>query len=64
MNISGFDKAKKKADIVQALTEGVKIENTLGTNEVVDPMEGNEHLAQFNKGAAFMNKLDDNTIIF
>ena len=64
INISGFDKAKKRAAIVQALTEGVKIENTLGTNEVADPMEGDEHLKQFNKGASFMNKLDDNTIIF
>ena len=62
MNISGFDKAKKRAAIVQALTEGAKVENTLGTNEVNKPIENDDHIAQFNKGASYMSKLDDYSI--
>ena len=62
MNLTGFDKTKELSDAIQSVTEGEVVSNQLGTENIATPIEGNDHIEQFNKGADALSKFIDYTI--
>ena len=61
MNITGFNNALDRAMGIEANTQGNQV-NALGNTYTSYDNDDTEHLAQFNKGLAFMDRFHDNQI--
>ena len=62
MNLSGFENTLDLANEISEGTEGEVVSNQLGTNNVAEPIDDNDHIAQFNRGVEAMTQIGNYNI--